>query len=292
MKQLKLIVLLCMQGLVVQPMAYASLHPEQPLSVAPPKSVFMEWAKPIAPFKIAPQVWYVGTTNLTSILITTNKGHVLIDAGLNESAELIQSNIEKLGFNIRDIKYILNSHARLDQAGGIAKLKKISGAKVVSNKLNAEQLALGGADDFALGDALLFPSVKTDLLLNDNESFSLDGVTFTILLTPGHLPGSTSWKIKLNNNDTLIYADSLATPSYYLINNLNYPEIIEDLQYSYQVLYDQKVDIFIASKGDKFDLIDKLKELNNGNDKAFYDENGLKRYVEKSKMSLISQLHL
>lgn len=291
MKKLTLIALLCMQGLAMPTTVYASLHPEQPLSTVPPKSVFTQWAKPITSFKIAPQVWYVGTENLTSILITTDKGHVLIDAGLNESAELIQSNIEKLGFNIKDVKYILNSHARLDQAGGITKLKEISGAQVISNKINAEQLALGGANDFALGDALLFPPVKVDLILNDNESFELSGVMFTALLTPGHLPGSTSWKVKLNNNDILIYADSLATPGYYLVNNLNYPEIVNDLHYSYQVLNNQKVDIFIASKGDRFNLLDKIKDLNNGNEKAFYDANGLKQYVEKSRISLINQLN-
>lgn len=291
MKKLNLIALLCLQGLVAQATAHTALHPEQPLSEAPPKSIFIGWAEPIAPFKVAPQVWYVGTKNLTSILITTDKGHVLIDAGLNESAALIQSNIEKLGFDIKDVKYILNSHARLDQAGGIAKLKAISGAKVVSNKINAEQLSRGGADDFALGDALLFPPVKTDLIINDHESFDLAGVTFTSLLTPGHLPGSTSWKVTLNNNDVLIYADSLATPGYYLKNNLNYPGIVDDLHYSYKVLADQDVDIFIASKGDRFNLMGKIKDLNNGNDKAFYDPNGLKLYVEKSKKSLSDQLH-
>ncbi len=291
MKKLTLIALLYMQGLVTPIAVHASLHPEQPLSTAPPKSIFKQWAKPIAPFKIAPQVWYVGTKNLTSILITTEEGHVLIDAGLSESAELIQSNIEKLGFNIKDVKYILNSHARLDQAGGIRKLKEISGASVISNTINAEQLALGGANDFALGNALLFPPVKVDLILNDNESFELSGVVFTALLTSGHLPGSTSWKVKLNNNDILIYADSLATPGYYLVNNLNYPDIVSDLHYSYQILNNQEVDIFIASKGDRFNLLDKIKNLNNGDEKAFYDANGLKLYVEKSRVSLISQLN-
>lgn len=291
MNKLKLIALLCVQAWIAQTTAHAALHPEQPLSEVPPKSIFMEWAEPIAPFKIAPQVWYVGTVNLTSILITTDKGHILIDAGLNESAELIQDNIEKLGFNVKDIKYILNSHARLDQAGGIAKLKKASGAQVVSNKINAAQLARGGAEDFALGDALLFPPVKTDFIINDNESFNLDDITITALLTPGHLPGSTSWKIKLHNNDILIYADSLATPGYYLNNNLNYPAIVEDLKHSYQVLQNQDVDIFIASKGDRFNLINKLKDLNNGNSKAFYDKNGLKSYVEKSEQALKKQLH-
>lgn len=290
MKKIKFIALIGLHGLLFPASMSAALHPEQPLSEVPPKSIFLEWAKPIESFQMAPQVWYVGTNNLTSILITTNKGHVLIDAGLNESGELIKNNIEKLGFKLKDIKYILNSHARLDQAGGIAYLKKVSGAKVVSNRINAAQLILGGAEDFALGDKLLFPPVDVDIYINDREEIELGGVVFTSLFTPGHLPGSNSWHVKLNNGDKLIYADSLATPGYYLVNNLNYPEIIEDLQYSYYVLANQEVDIFVASKGERFGLKDKLESLRNGNEKAFYDKDGLGLYVEKSRMSLISQL--
>ncbi|QAV24589.1 HARLDQ motif MBL-fold protein [Proteus hauseri] len=286
MKKLTLLAL----GMMFAPIAVEALNPAQPLSKAPPMNIFQEWAKPIDPFEIAPQVWYVGTKNLTSILLTTDHGHILIDAGLNESALQIKKNIETIGFDVKDIKYILNSHARLDQAGGIALLKELSGAKVVSNKINAQQLKLGGAEDFALGDALLFPPVDTDIELLDNESFVVGNIVITALFTPGHLPGSTSWKITLKNDDVLIYADSLATPDYFLKNNLNYPEIVEDLKYSQNVLANQKVDIFIASKGDRFNLVNKLNKLNNGDKFAFYDSEGLKEYIEKSKLSLIKQL--
>lgn len=286
MKKLTLLAL----GMMFAPITVEALNPAQPLSKAPPMSIFQEWAKPIDPFEIAPQVWYVGTKNLTSILLTTDHGHILIDAGLNESALQIKKNIETIGFDVKDIKYILNSHARLDQAGGIALLKELSGAKVVSNKINAQQLKLGGAEDFALGDALLFPPVDTDIELLDNESFVVGNIVITALFTPGHLPGSTSWKITLKNDDVLIYADSLATPDYFLKNNLNYPKIVEDLKYSQNVLANQKVDIFIASKGDRFNLVNKLNKLNNGDKFAFYDSEGLKEYIEKSKLSLIKQL--
>lgn len=211
MKKLTLLAL----GIMFAPITVEALNPAQPLSKAPPMSIFQEWAKPIDPFEIAPKVWYVGTKNLTSILLTTDHGHILIDAGLNESALQIKKNIETIGFDVKDIKYILNSHARLDQAGGIALLKELSGAKVVSNKINAQQLKLGGAEDFALGDALLFPPVDTDIELLDNESFVVGNIVITALFTPGHLPGSTSWKITLKNDDVLIYADSLATPDYF-----------------------------------------------------------------------------
>lgn len=97
--------------------AMAALDPSQPLSPAPPLSLFKAWAKPMKPFQITEGVWYVGTENLSSILLTTPAGHILIDAGLDESAPQIKANIETAGFRLTDVRYLLNSHARLDQAG-------------------------------------------------------------------------------------------------------------------------------------------------------------------------------
>ena len=272
------------------PITSAKLDPQQALSHAPPMAIFEAWAKPIEPFQMAPQVWYVGTENLSSILITTPEGHLLIDAGLDQSAALIKSNIERLGFKVGDIQYLLNSHARLDQAGGLSKMKAWSGARLITSRENAKQLALGGAEDFALGDALLFPPVIVDREIRNRERFYLGDVEITALLTPGHLPGATSWKIKLSNKDVLIYADSLATPDYYLINNKNYPTIVDDLNNSFAVLSEQKVDIFIASKGERFNLKDKINQYKKGDQRAFYDREGLARYVDLSKAALNKQL--
>ena len=272
------------------PITSAKLDPQQALSSVPPMAIFEAWAKPIEPFQMAPQVWYVGTENLSSILITTPEGHLLIDAGLDQSAELIKSNIERLGFKVGDIQYLLNSHARLDQAGGLSKMKAWSGARLIASRENAKQLALGGAEDFALGDALLFPPVIVDREIRNREHFYLGDVEITALLTPGHLPGATSWKIKLSNKDVLIYADSLATPDYYLINNKNYPRIVDDLNNSFAVLSEQKVDIFIASKGERFNLKDKINQYKKGDQRAFYDREGLARYVDLSKAALNKQL--
>lgn len=269
---------------------FAKLDPQQPLSSVPPMGIFEAWAKPIAPFKIAPQVWYVGTENLSVILITTAEGHVLIDAGLDQSAEQIKANIESLGFDLADIQYLVNSHARLDQAGGFSKIKAWSGATLIASKENARQLRLGGRDDFALGDALLFPEVQVDQEIADRQSFQLGDIQVTALMTPGHLPGATSWKVEFKNTDVLIYADSLATPDYYLVNNKNYPNIIDDLHQSFSVLAEQKVDIFIASKGERFNLKEKLIKYKNGDQHAFYDREGLQHYVDQSKASLSKQL--
>lgn len=270
--------------------AIAALDPSQPLSPAPPLSLFKAWAKPMEPFQITKGVWYVGTENLSSILLTTPAGHILIDAGLDESAPQIKANIETAGFRLTDVRYLLNSHARLDQAGGMARLKAWSGAQLVASQPNADQMARGGRQDFALGDALPFPPVTTDKIIHDKESIILGGITVTALFTPGHLPGSTSWRVTLRNGKTLIYADSLATPDYLLINNKNYPGLVTDMQSSFKTLAAQHVDIFIANKGDRFELLEKRQQLRNGDTQAFFDSNGLQQYVERSRQRFITQL--
>lgn len=270
--------------------AMAALDPSQPLSPAPPLSLFKAWAKPIKPFQITEGVWYVGTKNLSSILLTTPAGHILIDAGLDESAPQIKANIEAAGFRLTDVRYLLNSHARLDQAGGMARLKAWSGAQLVASQPNADQMARGGRQDFALGDALPFPPVTTDKIIHHQESIILGGITVTALFTPGHLPGSTSWRVTLRNGKTLIYADSLATPDYLLINNKNYPDLVTDIQSSFKTLAAQHVDIFIANKSDRFGLLEKRQQLRNGDTQAFFDSNGLQQYVERSRQRFITQL--
>ncbi|HFW1562634.1 TPA: HARLDQ motif MBL-fold protein, partial [Salmonella enterica subsp. enterica serovar Enteritidis] len=270
--------------------AMAALDPSQPLSPTPPLSLFKAWAKPIKPFQITEGVWYVGTKNLSSILLTTPAGHILIDAGLDESAPQIKANIEAAGFRLTDVRYLLNSHARLDQAGGMARLKAWSGAQLVASQPNADQMARGGRQDFALGDALPFPPVTTDKIIHHQESIILGGITVTALFTPGHLPGSTSWRVTLRNGKTLIYADSLATPDYLLINNKNYPDLVTDIQGSFKTLAAQHVDIFIANKGDRFGLLEKRQQPRNGDTQAFFDSNGLQQYVERSRQRFITQL--
>jgi len=271
----------------------AQLNPAQRLSSAPPYSLFEQWAQPVAPFQMFPHVYYVGTRNLTSVLLSTPKGLILIDAALDASAPVIRAHIEALGFDIKDLRYILNSHARLDQAGGIARLKAWSGAKVVASAANARQLALGGRQDFALGDALSFPSVTTDIIVGEGDSITLGGLTVTALMTPGHLPGATSWLTSLSHDGKsyrLIYADSLATPDYVLIDNKNYPNLVQDIRGSFARLAQQRADIFIANKGTRFDLENKMSRLKAGDIDAFVDRQGLQEYVKQSRQLFEMQL--
>jgi metallo-beta-lactamase class B len=177
-----------------------------------------EWNTPQKPFRIYGNTWYVGPHGLSSILVDTGQGLALFDGDLPESAPVIEANIRELGFRVRDIKWILNSHAHSDHAGGIAALRRDSGAQVLTSAAGAREMALGGADrdDPQYGDAPDYPPVRQVRVLRDGEVVPLGGVAITAHYTPGHTPGSTSWTWTSCANGRCLrmaYADSLTAIS-------------------------------------------------------------------------------
>ncbi len=157
------------------------------------------WNQPVPPFRIAGNLYYVGATEIASFLITTPHGHFLLDGGFVETAPQIEENIAQLGFKIGDVKILLNSHAHLDHAGGLAELKQKSGAKLIASAPDAELLRKGGHGDFRFGDTLTFPPVEVDQIIADGESIQLGDQKLTAWLTPGHTKGNTTWTTKISD---------------------------------------------------------------------------------------------
>src|SRR4051812_39216478 len=147
------------------------------------------WNQPVEPFRVIGNIYYVGASEVTSFLITSPKGHILLDGGFAETAPQIRDNIRKLGFKVEDVKYLINSHSHADHAAGLAELKRITGAELVASKADSELLARGGRDDFAWGDKMLFPAVKSDHTIANAESLELGGVRLVAHITPGHTKG-------------------------------------------------------------------------------------------------------
>lgn len=178
----------------------------------------VEWNIPQKPFRIYGNTYYVGTHGLSSVLITSDTGHVLIDGALPESVPHIVENIRTLGFRIEDIKLIVNSHAHYDHAGGIAELQRLSGARIAASPWTAAVMTNGTVprDDPQFG--IIGPIAKVAQVesLRDNETFHVGAVAVTAHFTPGHTPGGTSWTWKSCENDrclNLVYADSLTPVS-------------------------------------------------------------------------------
>lgn len=183
-------------------------------------AAFAAWNDPQQPFNVYGNTWYVGTKELSAILITTPQGHVLLDGAIAESAPMIERNIRELGFRIEDVKLILNSHAHVDHAGGIAALQRASGALVATSAHGAQVLRDGtiGKDDpqFATAKPDVYPKVSEVKTVVDGQVLKAGAVSVTAHMTPGHTPGSTSWTWRSCDGAKcldIVYADSLTAIS-------------------------------------------------------------------------------
>ena len=176
------------------------------------------WNATIDPFRIHDGVYYVGTRGLSAVLIDTGQDLILLDGALPQSAQRIIANIRALGFEPRDVRYIVNSHEHYDHAGGIAALARVTGARVLASRRGAEALRSGNAspDDpqAGFGDAMRFPRVNNVRVIADGESIQLGRISLTAHYTPGHTPGATTWTWRSCGKGRqrcleFVYADSL-----------------------------------------------------------------------------------
>lgn len=199
------------------PAAAAALVSDPPIAC----SSCEEWNAPRVPFKVFGNTYFVGTQGLSSLLIATPQGLVLIDAALPQSVTSIAGNIEALGFHAADLKYILTSHAHFDHVGGVRSMQRYTGATVLASSSTAEALQLGHpvpADpQFGTGPFDRFPAVVEGLrVMKDGETVQLGGTTFTTNYTPGHTPGATTWTWRSCEGDrclNMVYVDSLTAVS-------------------------------------------------------------------------------
>jgi metallo-beta-lactamase class B len=241
------------------------------------------WNQPVKPYRIIANIWYVGASGVTSFLITTSKGHILLDGGLPETAPQIRQNVAQLGFKLADIKILLNSHAHYDHAGGLAELKELTGAKLMATEADAALLARGGKDDFQWGDQYAYKPVKADRALRDGDQVELGEVRLTALLTPGHTKGSTTWTMKVNDEGTqydVVFSTSVSTPGYTLVNNEKYPSIVDDYRRTFQILKSLPCDVFLGPHAEFFSMKEKMARIGKGmNPNPFIDPTGYREFV-------------
>lgn len=177
---------------------------------------FDEWDKPGPAYRIYGNAYYVGTCGISSILLTGPEGHILIDSGTDEGAKVVLANIASLGFDPRDVRYILMSHEHFDHVGGMARLQAATGATIVTSSKASEVLRTGltsPADPQADSDHPPFPPVTGPIRIVDDEApIQLVGRMLQPVQTPGHSPGAMSWRwdeVESDTVQTIVYADSL-----------------------------------------------------------------------------------
>jgi metallo-beta-lactamase class B len=243
--------------------------------------------QPIEPFRIAGNLYYVGASDVTSFLVTTDAGHILIDGGFAETAALIEQSLAQLGFDIQDVKILLNSHSHLDHAGGLARLKERSGAQLWASAGDAPYLESGGAGDPILGDKGLFPRVEVDRRLQDGDSVELGGMKLTARVTAGHTPGCTTWTMSVMEGGRTYAVASICSltilPGVQLTDEPTWPGIAEDFERSFKILRATPCEIFLAAHGSFFGLEEKRQAQRDGaRHNPFIDSKGYRAYVKRA----------
>ena len=253
------------------------------------------WNRPIEPFRIMDNLYYVGPAGISSYLITSTQGHILLDTGFEETVPLIRANVEKLGFKVQDIKVLLSSHAHGDHVGGHAAMKEATGAQVMASERDSVLMSRGGHNDYALGDGLAYPPIKVDHLIRDREEVSVGDATLTAHLTPGHTPGCTTWTMKVKDEgrplDVVFHCSTTILPGVTLRGNTKYPQINEDFKHTFEVLHSLPCDVFLGPHGSFFGLEEKSARLRKGEKpNPFVDPKGYRQFVDHGEQSYLQKL--
>ncbi|MDO9335550.1 MAG: subclass B3 metallo-beta-lactamase [Caulobacter sp.] len=251
------------------------------------------WTRPTAPFQVIGNIYYVGTEGLSAWLITSSKGHILIDGGMPQNAAIVEANIKSLGFKLSDVDLILNSHAHFDHAGALAQLKKDTGAVVIASAGDKWALENGkypGSEDVAY---LNFPGVKVDKTVGDGETLSVGSTTLKANLTPGHSKGCTSWTTSVKDGAKtwkVIFFCSATVAANRLAPNPQYPGIVADYQKTFVKLAGMQADVFLAPHPDQMNLAAKRAALSPGKPNPFVDPTELPSTTAKLKADFEAQL--
>jgi len=245
--------------------------------------------RPAEPFHIVGNIYYVGASDITSYLIVTPRGDILLDGGFVETAPMIEASIQKLGFKLADVKYILSSHEHLDHAGGISEMRSKTGAKFVALEQEVPGLTAGTS----------FPAAKPDRVIHDGDTVKLGGVTMTAHLTPGHTRGCTTWSTVVKDGGHIYHVvfvgSASVLPMYKLTDRpgspATYPGIEQDYEKTFRVLRSLPCDVFLASHGSFYSLADKraVMEKKPGQN-PFIDPWGYQAYILRAEAAFQKEL--
>ncbi len=248
---------------------------------------------PFPAFRIAGNLYYVGSKDLASYLITTPKGDILINSSYQDSVPLIQHSIESLGFKMSDVKILLISHAHDDHDAGSAQIKKLSGAKYMVMDADVPVVE-SGVDYFYTADKYHYPPVKVDRVLHDGDEVRLGGAVLVAHKTPGHTKGCTTWTMKVTDKgkpyNVVIVGSWNVNPGYRLVGNTAYPEIASDYEKTFRILNELPCDIFLGAHGGYFGLAEKYDRMQKGDVNAFVDPAGYKAAVAQKEKDFRNEL--
>jgi metallo-beta-lactamase class B len=254
------------------------------------------WNVSQKPFKLFGNSYYVGPHGLGSILITSDKGHVLIDGGLPESAPKIAANVHALGFKVEDIEVILNSHDHFDHAGGIAELQKLSGAKVWASAASAKVFETGEVEreDPQFGTLPTIPKIENIAVIKDRGVVKVGPLALTANFTPGHTAGGTTWTWKSCEGErcvNMVYADSISAASSPGYKFSAHPAVLAQFDKTFKVIESLPCDLLVNTHPELTGLWERLEKRDSqGNRDALIDSTACDMYVAGSRDRLRKRL--
>ena len=254
-----------------------------------------KWNAPQKPFRVYGDTYYVGMGALSSILVTSDQGDILIDGDLNESAPQIAAHIEALGQKLSDVKLILNSHAHYDHAGGIAQLKRLTGAQVIVSPWSAKLFATGqpGRDDQQFGILPPIAKIAPFGVLHDGQTVHVGPLALTAHFTPGHTPGGTSWTWQSCENGrcpNMVYADSLSTAAAPKFRFSDHQQLLASFDRSFAVVAALPCDILLTPHPDISKTMDRLARREQGETDTFMDSGACRKLADDSRAGLQRRL--
>jgi metallo-beta-lactamase class B len=264
------------------------------VSIADPNP---DWTTVVPPYRIAANLYYVGSRDLASYLIATPQGHILINSNLVTSPPQIRASVEKLGFHWRDVKILLISHAHYDHCAGSAQIKRETGAKYMVMDADVLDVESGGQKNFAFGrqeGILPYPAAKVDRILHDGDQVHLGDTTLVAHKTAGHTKGCTTWTMTLTEKGQQYNAVIVGSPnvlsSYNLIDDPKYPQMAADFEQQFRTLKALPCDIFLGAHGGYYDMLAKYERLKAGDIHAFVDPSGYQTFVVEHEQAFRAEL--
>ncbi len=267
-----------------------------PLIIAAALLAQNDMMEPFAPHRVIGNVYYVGSRGLSSYLITSPQGHVLINSSFADSVPLIRTAIEKLGFKFQDVKILLISHAHSDHCGGSALVKKLTGARYMVMDADVPVIEDGGKTDFRYGGdpQTLYTPTKVDRVLHDGDEVKLGDNVLTAHVTPGHTKGCTTWTMKASaagkTYDVVIVGSPNVNPGYKLVGNTLYPQIAEDYARTFRVLKALHCDVFLGAHGSYYNMEAKFARLQKDGPNPFIDPDGYRAYITERESAFREEL--
>jgi metallo-beta-lactamase class B len=243
------------------------------------------------PHRLADNLYYVGSKELASYLITTKKGHILINADFEKTVPLIQHSIEQLGFKMRDVKILLNSHAHNDHVEGSALVKQLTGAEVYVMEGDDQVVRSGGQGQYFYDTR--WKACPVTRVLHDGDKVTLGDATLVARRTPGHTRGCTTWTMKATDAgksyDVVIVGSPNVNAGYRLVGNKDYPEIATDFARSFQIWHALPCDLFLGAHGHYYGLPAKFARMKKG-ENPFVDPQGYRAYIDEREKAFRAEL--